>query len=164
MTDRSILELVFRSALPRFLFPLTVIDRYRLACTWNVRREWTGFLPTLRNRHAFPVTQAMVGVRTRREWATPFLPFPRQASSAGPIAALVLDFFSRGTVRRHGLFLYHDRVRSFLWTGMTMMNTRNRMEWIRNGIPFPRHGLWMTARVGMMAVRMPAACPACRRG
>ena len=22
---------------------------------------------------------------------------------------------------------------------------------------------WMTARVGMMAVRMPAACPACRR-
>ena len=57
-----------------------------------------------------------------------------------------LIFFSRGTVRRHGLFLYHDRVRSFLWTGMTMMNTRNRMEWIRNGIPFPRHGLWMTAR------------------
>lgn len=38
---------------------------------------------------------------------------------------------------------------------MTMMNTRNRMEWTRNGIPFPRHGLWMTARVGMMAVRMP---------
>ena len=33
-----------------------------------------------------------------------------------------------------------------------------------DGIPFPRHGLWMTARVGMMAVRMPAACPACRRG
>lgn len=74
-----------------------------------------------------------------------------------------LIFFSRGTVRRRGLFLYHDRVRSFLWTGMTMMNTRNRMEWTRNGIPFPRHGLWMTARVGMMAVRMPAACPACRR-
>lgn len=60
--------------LPRLLFPLTVIDRYRLACMWNVRRERTGFLPTLRNRQTFPVTQAMVGVRTRREWATPFSP------------------------------------------------------------------------------------------
>ena len=95
MTDRSHTGVGFRSALPRLLFPLTVIDRYRLACTWNVRRERTGFLPTLRNRQTFPVTQAWWACAPVGNGLHPFSLFPRQASSAGPIAASFLTSSSR---------------------------------------------------------------------
>ena len=95
MTDRSHTGVGFSERAPTAALS---IDCYRplSACVHVECPTGTDRLPSYPQKPSnVPRHASMVGVRTRREWATPFLPFPRQASSAGPIAASFLTSSSR---------------------------------------------------------------------